>query len=67
MTNCEALLSMSQTILRIRGEWVDGIAFSRDAANVVHDVWQMMRVDDDTIIARAVMELERRIPRTSHA
>ncbi len=63
MTNLEALVSISETILRVRGEWcVAGIdrTLERDIRNTVADVWTMMRLGDDTIIAEAIDELERR-------
>ena len=60
MTNLEALVAVSQTMLRVRGEWHDNPALKQNIRNVVADVWQMMRIKDDTIIAEAIAELERR-------
>ena len=58
--NLECLVSCSQTLLRARGEWCDNPSLSRDVRAVVADVWQMMRIGDDTIIAEAIDELMRR-------
>lgn len=64
VTNLEVLVSTSQALLRIRGEWsvVDGIdsILSRDIRNVVAAVWELMNIGDDTIISDAIDELERR-------
>jgi hypothetical protein len=58
--NLQALVSISQTLLRVRGEWCVNAMLSKDIRAVVGDVWQMMRVGDDTIIEEAIDELERR-------
>jgi hypothetical protein len=65
MTNLEALVSVSQTLLQVRGEWcVNGIdaTLSRDIRNIVADVSKMLRWENgsDEAIADAVEELEQR-------
>jgi DNA-binding winged helix-turn-helix (wHTH) protein len=63
MTHLEALVAMSQTMLRVRGEWIANPKLRQDISNVVADIWVMMNIGDDTIIADAIAELERRVPR----
>jgi len=60
MNELHALVSMAQTMLRVRGEWYANPRLDTDIRNVVTDVWHMMNVGDDTIIEPAIYELEQR-------
>jgi hypothetical protein len=66
MTDLEALVTISQTVLRTRGEWcVTGIdeILRRDIRNVVNDCAKLLRLSADyteTLEGMAVRELERR-------
>ena len=66
MSTLEALVSISQTLLRARGQWcVTGIdeTLRRDIRATVHDCANLLRLDDsdhEFYSAYAVAELERR-------
>lgn len=66
MTTFEALVSVSQTLLRVNGRWcVDGIdeTLRRDISATVSDVSRLLRDGDrdaSELIEMAISELERR-------
>lgn len=66
MTTFEALVSVSQTLLRVNGRWcVDGIneTMRRDISATVNDVSRLLRDGDrdaSALIEMAIAELERR-------
>ena len=67
MTNLEALVSISQMVLRQRGEWcVEGIdeALRRDIRATVFDAEKLLRPDfeynREKLVHDAMAELERR-------
>lgn len=47
MTTFEALVSMSQMVLRARGEWHGGATAFSDIDRAVNDVADLMRGDDN--------------------
>ena len=67
MTHLEALVSISQTLLRVNGRWcVDGIdaTLRRDIQSTVYDVERLLRpdfgYDREKLMFDAIEELERR-------
>jgi hypothetical protein len=66
MTTLEALISVSETLLRANGRWHSGsavdVVLGRDIRATVHDVCRLFRADIDInqLSDMAVRELERR-------
>jgi hypothetical protein len=65
MNTFEALVGISQTILRVRGQWcVDGIdeTLRRDIAQTVPEAGRLLRLcgREQSLIDLAIIELERR-------
>ena len=68
MTTFEALVSVSQTLLRANGRWcIDGIdeTLRRDIRATVFDASRLFRTDGniDGLVGTAINELERRAER----